>query len=94
MYRNLLGIDTSAFEFKTNDSSSTSGTGNTLATQTFQDREIKPLKQALEIEKNRLTMSNEKLTLMREQFKLDNLTNELKLAEAEFDLLIVFVSFL
>ena len=83
MYRNLLGIDTSAFEFKTNDSSSTSGTGNTLATQTFQDREIKPLKQALEIEKNRLTMSNEKLTLMREQFKLDNLTNELKLAEAE-----------
>ena len=28
-------------------------------------------------------MSNEKLTLMREQFKLDNLTNELKLAEAE-----------
>ena len=83
MYRNLLGIDTSAFEFKTNNSSSTSETGNTLATQTFQDREIKPLKQALEIEKNRLTMSNEKLTLMREQFKLDNLTNELKLAEAE-----------
>ena len=81
MYRNLLGFDTTAFQFK--PSGSSNGTGNTLATETFENREIKPLKQALEIEKNRLTMSSEKLNLMREQFKLENLTNELKLLEAE-----------
>ena len=58
------------------------GTTN-LATQTFQDREIKPLKQALEIEKNRLTMSSERLNIMKEEFKLENLKNELKLLESE-----------
>ena len=57
--------------------------GTNLATQTFQDREIKPLKQALEIEKNRLTMSSERLNIMKEEFKLENLKNELKLLESE-----------
>jgi len=83
MYRNLLGFDMSAFEFKTNDSSNTSGTGNTLATQTFQDREIQPLKQALAIEQNRLTVTSERLTFMRETFELQNLLKELKIAEVE-----------
>jgi len=51
--------------------------GGNLATRTFQDREIQPLKQALQIEENRLIISNEKLTLMREEFKLQNLQKEL-----------------
>ena len=51
--------------------------GSNLATQTFQDREILPLKQALEIEESRLTTSSEKLTLMKEQFELTNLQKEL-----------------
>ena len=51
--------------------------GSDLATQTFQDREILPLKQALEIEESRLTTSSEKLTLMKEQFELTNLQKEL-----------------
>ena len=51
--------------------------GSDLATQTFQDREILPLKQALEIEESRLTISSEKLTLMKEQFELTNLQKEL-----------------
>ena len=42
--------------------------GSDLATQTFQDREIEPLKQALQIEQNRLNISGEKLTFMKEQF--------------------------
>jgi len=48
-----------------------------LATQSFQDREIVPLKQALKIEENRLYVSSEKLTLMKEQFELTNLQKEL-----------------
>tara|TARA_B100000424_G_scaffold49879_1_gene35243 strand:+ start:303 stop:2141 length:1839 start_codon:yes stop_codon:yes gene_type:complete len=85
MYRNLLGFDTSAFEFKTNTSSGASGTGkdSNLATQTFEQKQIKPLQQALVIEQNRLTMSNERLAILKEQFELDNLTNELELARAE-----------
>ncbi len=54
-----------------------------LATQTFQDREIQPLKQALQIEQNRLTMSSEKLTLMKETFELQNLLKELNVLENE-----------
>ena len=85
MYRNLLGYDMSAFKFKTNNngSPSTNGTDGTLATQVFEQKQIKPLQQALVIEKNRLTMSNERLTILKEQFELDNLTNELKVLEAE-----------
>ena len=85
MYRNLLGFDTSAFEFKTNTSSGASGTekDSNLATQTFEQKQIKPLQQALVIEQNRLTMSNERLAILKEQFELDNLTNELELTRAE-----------
>ncbi len=57
--------------------------GSDLATQTFQDREIVPLKQALQIEENRLTMSSEKLTLMKETFELQNLLKELNVLENE-----------
>ncbi len=57
--------------------------GSNLATQTFQDREIQPLKQALQIEENRLTMSSEKLTLMKETFELQNLLKELNVLENE-----------
>ena len=52
--------------------------GSDLATQTFQDREILPLQQALKIEENRLTVSGEELTLMKEQFELTNLQKELE----------------
>ena len=49
-----------------------------MVTQTFQDREILPLQQALKIEENRLTVSGGKLTLMKEEFKLTNLQKELE----------------
>ena len=52
--------------------------GSDLVTQTFQDREILPLQQALKIEENRLTVSGGKLTLMKEEFKLTNLQKELE----------------
>ena len=87
MYRTLLGIDTEEFTFKSGDQ--TSGTGNTpgsmtdLAKKTFTQKQIAPLEQALEIEKNRLTTSSEQLNLMKEKFELDNITAELKLIEAE-----------
>jgi hypothetical protein len=51
--------------------------GSDLATQTFEDREIVPLKQALEIEQKRLSISGGKLTLMKEEFKLTNLQKKL-----------------
>ena len=54
-----------------------------VADQLTFNREIKPLKQALEIEKLRLTTSSEKLNVMKEEFELENLTNELKIAQAE-----------
>jgi len=54
-----------------------------VADQLTFNREIKPLKQALEIEKLRLTTSSEELNIMKEEFELENLTNELKIAQAE-----------
>ena len=51
--------------------------GSDSATQTFEDREIVPLKQALEIEQKRLSISGGKLTLMKEEFKLTNLQKKL-----------------
>ena len=56
---------------------------SSVADQLTFNREIKPLKQALEIEKLRLTTSSEKLNVMKEEFELENLTNELKIAQAE-----------
>ena len=53
--------------------------GSNLPMQTFQDREIKPLQQALVIEQNRLNMSGERLNILKEQFELDNLSAELAL---------------
>ena len=57
--------------------------GSNLPMQTFQNREIKPLQQALVIEKNRLNMSGERLNILKEQFELDNLNNELALLKSE-----------
>jgi len=54
-----------------------------LKNRSIQVKEIDPLKQALEIEKNRLNLSGEKLRLMQENFALTNLDNELKLLESE-----------
>jgi len=50
-----------------------------LAKKTFQQKEIIPLKQALEIEQKRLTTSADKLNLMQQEFELINLNNELEL---------------
>ncbi|BCV05159.1 MAG: hypothetical protein CM15mV99_260 [Caudoviricetes sp.] len=47
-------------------------------TQKFQTEQIIPLKQALEIEQNRLTTSADKLNLMKQEFELVNLDNQLK----------------
>ena len=41
------------------------------------NKEIRPLQQALEIESKRLTVSGDKLNLMKEQFELDNLNSDL-----------------
>ena len=54
-----------------------------LKNQAIQVKEIEPLKQALEIEQNRLNLSGEKLRLMQENFALTNLDNEIKLLELE-----------
>ena len=54
-----------------------------LKNRAIQVKEIAPLKQALEIEQNRLNLSGEKLRLMQESFALTNLENELKLLELE-----------
>ena len=59
-----------------------SSLGNLAKDMEF-NKEIKPLQQALEIETKRLTMSSEKLNLMKEQFELDNLTSELDILRLE-----------
>ena len=51
--------------------------------QKFQTKEIIPLKQALEIEQKRLTTSADKLNLMKQEFELINLENELELKISE-----------
>ena len=50
-----------------------------LARKTFEEKELLPLKQKLEIERNRLLVSSDKLNLMKEEFELTNLENELQL---------------
>ena len=66
--------------FGTNpDFSGTIGAKADLAKKTFQQKEIIPLKQALEIEQKRLTTSADKLNLMQQEFQLINLNNELEL---------------
>ena len=54
-----------------------------LIDKTKFNKEILPLRQALEIEQKRLTTSSEKLTLMQEQFELTNLENELELLKLD-----------
>jgi len=66
--------------FGTNpDFSGTIGAKADLAKKTFQQKEILPLKQALEIEEKRLTTGADKLNLMQQEFALTNLNNELEL---------------
>ena len=48
------------------------------ANRKFQTEQIIPLKQALEIEQKRLTTSADKLNLMKQEFELVNLDNQLK----------------
>ena len=59
------------------------GPSNDLARQVFEQKELLPLQQKLEIEKNRLVVSSEKLNLMKEEFELTNLENELQLLISE-----------
>jgi len=47
------------------------------------NKEILPLKQALEIEQKRLTTSADKLNLMKMEFDLTNTNNELKILESQ-----------
>ena len=49
------------------------GPSNDLARQVFEQKELLPLQQKLELEKNRLVVSSEKLGLMKEEFELTNL---------------------
>ena len=75
--KEALGLPSFDNQSITPSAGGTKPLGTDLATQTFQDREIVPLKQALEIEQKRLSISGEKLTLMKEQFELTNLQKEL-----------------
>ena len=59
------------------------GPSNDLARKVFEQKELLPLKQKLELEQNRLVVSSEKLNLMKEEFELTNLDNELQLAISE-----------
>ena len=54
-----------------------------LANEADFNKNIRPLKQALEIEQKRLTLSTTDLNLLQEKFKLSNLQNELKILESQ-----------
>jgi len=54
-----------------------------LANEADFNKNIRPLKQALEIEQKRLTLSTTDLNLLQEKFKLSNLQNDLKILEAQ-----------
>ena len=83
LLRERLGLPSFDEKSFTPQAGTTKPPGSNLATQTFQDREILPLTQALDIEKKRLTVSSQKLTLMKEEFKLENLQKELNFFENE-----------
>ena len=49
----------------------------------FEEKELLPLRQALELEQKRLTTSAEDLNILKEKFELENLNNELKFLESQ-----------
>ena len=49
----------------------------------FEEKELLPLRQALELEQKRLTTSTEDLNILKEKFELENLNNELKFLESQ-----------
>ena len=57
----------------------------TLADKTLKVRELDPIKQQFEIEKNRLSTTSQDLNLQKENFKLLNQENELKIMINERD---------
>ena len=81
--KEALGLPTFDKKSFTPQAGGTPPPGSNLPMQTFQDREIKPLQQALVIEENRLNMSGERLNILKEQFELDNLSAELALQISE-----------
>ena len=81
--KEALGLPTFDKKSFTPQAGGTPPPGSNLPMQTFQDREIKPLQQALVIEQNRLNMSGERLNILKEQFELDNLSAELALQISE-----------
>ena len=83
LLKEALGLPAFDKQSITPSSGGTKPPSGNLATQTFQDREIQPLKQALAIEQNRSNISGEKLTFMKEQFELQNLLKELSFFENE-----------
>ena len=48
------------------------------------NKNIRSLEQSLELEKDRLNISSEQFTIKQEEFKLDNLKNDLKLLELDY----------
>ena len=61
------------------------GKEQTLADENFKVRELDPIKQQFEIEKNRLSTTSQDLNLQKENFKLLNQENELKIMINERD---------
>jgi len=49
----------------------------------FEEKELLPLRQALELEQKRLTTSTQDLNVLKEKFELENLNNELKFLESQ-----------
>jgi hypothetical protein len=100
MYRTLLGYDMSPFEFKTNQNNITNNNlpnNNSpdpklkdlekLADDTFNLRNIVPLQQAFEIEKNRFKLTSAELNLQKEKNTLTLLNKELTLKTKENQLI-------
>ena len=54
-----------------------------IGCELFEEKELLPLKQKLELEQNRLVVSSDNLNLMKEEFELINLENELQLLISE-----------
>ena len=86
-FRNPFNRANDPLEFNTNplnlNSEDLDQEDNTKKAQLrFEQKELVPLKQALEIEQKRLTVGTSQLNILKEKFELDNLNNELKFLES------------
>ena len=55
-----------------------------IAREAEYNKNIRQLEQSLKLEKDRLNLTSEQLTIKKEEFELDNLKNDLKLLELDY----------